>query len=89
MLVPSELVKGPARIVLTGPGGGTFDLDGPGSERTVTLVADVVDYCRTELTGYKVPRHVYFRAELPKTNVGKILRRELRDELRKRIADGG
>ncbi len=47
LLVPSELVKGPARIVLTGPGGGTFDLDGPGSERTVTLVADVVDYCRT------------------------------------------
>lgn len=47
LLVPSELVKGPARIVLTGPGGGTFDLDGPGSERTVTLVADVLDYCRT------------------------------------------
>ena len=47
LLVPSELVKGPARIVLTGPGGGTFDLDGPGSERSVTLVADVVDYCRT------------------------------------------
>ena len=47
LLVPAELVKGPARIVLTGPGGGTFDLDGPGSERTVTLVADIVDYCRT------------------------------------------
>ena len=47
LLVPAESVKGPARIVLTGPGGGTFDLDGPGSERTVTLVADVVDYCRT------------------------------------------
>ena len=47
LLVPAELVKGPARIVLTGPGGGTFDLDGPGSERTVTLVADVIDYCRT------------------------------------------
>jgi uncharacterized protein (TIGR03083 family) len=46
-LVPAELVKGPARIVLTGPGGGTFDLDGPGAERTVTLVADIVDYCRT------------------------------------------
>jgi len=47
LLVPSERVKGPARIVLTGPGGGTFDLDGPGSQRTVTLVADVLDYCRT------------------------------------------
>jgi long-chain acyl-CoA synthetase len=45
---------------------------------TETLVA----YARTALTGYKVPRHVYFRAELPKTNVGKILRRALRDELK-------
>jgi len=42
----------------------------------------LIDYSRTELTGYKVPRHVYFRSELPKTNVGKILRRALRDELR-------
>jgi long-chain acyl-CoA synthetase len=42
----------------------------------------LIAYCRTELTGYKVPRHVYFRNELPKTNVGKILRRALRDELR-------
>ncbi|NNM61519.1 MAG: AMP-binding protein [Steroidobacteraceae bacterium] len=39
-------------------------------------------YCRRNLTGYKVPKHIYFREELPKTNVGKILRRELRDELR-------
>ena len=44
---PGGAREGPARIVLTGPGGGTFDLDGPGAERTVTLVADVVDYCRT------------------------------------------
>lgn len=43
---------------------------------------DLIAYCRTELTGYKVPKHVYFRAELPKSNVGKILRRALRDELR-------
>jgi len=42
----------------------------------------LIAYCRKELTGYKVPRHVYFRSELPKTNVGKILRRALRDELR-------
>ena len=34
----------------------------------------------TELAGYKVPKHIEFRAELPKTNVGKILRRALRDE---------
>ena len=42
----------------------------------------LVAHCRTELTGYKVPKHIYFRPELPKTNVGKILRRALRDELR-------
>ena len=42
----------------------------------------LIAHCRTELTGYKVPKHVYFRTELPKTNVGKILRRALRDELR-------
>ncbi len=42
----------------------------------------LITYCRANLTGYKVPKHVYFRTELPKTNVGKILRRALRDELR-------
>ncbi len=37
-------------------------------------------YCHEQLTGYKCPRHIEFRTDLPKTNVGKILRRELRDE---------
>jgi len=41
---------------------------------------DVLDYCRENLTNYKRPRSVEFRDELPKTNVGKILRRALRDE---------
>jgi long-chain acyl-CoA synthetase len=41
---------------------------------------DVIDYCRENLTNYKRPRTVEFRDELPKTNVGKILRRALRDE---------
>ena len=41
--------------------------------------ARVRDYCKTNLTGYKQPKIVEFRAELPKTPVGKILRRELRD----------
>jgi len=41
--------------------------------------ADVLAFCKERLTGYKRPRHVEFRNELPKTNVGKILRRELRD----------
>ena len=40
----------------------------------------VIQYCRDNLTGYKVPKEVEFRSDLPKTNVGKILRRELRDE---------
>ncbi|TWG94872.1 long-chain acyl-CoA synthetase [Mesorhizobium sp. J18] len=39
---------------------------------------DILDFCRDKLTGYKRPRKVEFRSELPKTNVGKILRRELR-----------
>jgi long-chain acyl-CoA synthetase len=43
----------------------------------------LIDFARKELTGYKTPHHVYFRDELPKTNVGKILRRALRDELQK------
>lgn len=40
--------------------------------------ADVIAFCRKNLTGYKVPRSVEFREDLPRTNVGKILRRELR-----------
>jgi long-chain acyl-CoA synthetase len=40
----------------------------------------LVEFCREQLTGYKIPRFIEFRDELPKTNVGKILRRELRDE---------
>ncbi|MEZ5584966.1 MAG: long-chain-fatty-acid--CoA ligase FadD [Candidatus Competibacteraceae bacterium] len=45
---------------------------------TTLSEADIHEYCKRELTGYKVPKHVEFREELPKTNVGKILRRELR-----------
>ena len=41
---------------------------------------DVIKFCATQLTNYKVPKQIEFRAALPKTNVGKILRRELRDE---------
>ena len=41
--------------------------------------AEIIDFCRKSLTAYKVPKVVEFRNELPKTNVGKILRRELRD----------
>ena len=40
---------------------------------------ELLAHCRENLTGYKLPKHVEFRKELPKSNVGKILRRELRD----------
>ncbi|MDB5853389.1 MAG: long-chain fatty acid--CoA ligase [Herminiimonas sp.] len=46
-----------------------------------SLTADqLMQYCREQLTGYKRPKYIEFRSDLPKTNVGKILRRELRDE---------
>jgi len=45
--------------------------------------AELLAYCRTQLTHYKVPKSVEFRAELPQNNVGKILRRQLRDEAAK------
>ncbi|PID42189.1 MAG: long-chain fatty acid--CoA ligase [Proteobacteria bacterium] len=41
---------------------------------------ELKEFCREHLTAYKVPRYIEFRDDLPKTNVGKILRRELRDE---------
>ncbi len=50
-------------------------------KKDVTLTeAQVRDYCRANLTGYKQPKVVEFRTDLPKTPVGKILRRELRDK---------
>jgi len=49
----------------------------PGTELDLD---DLRRFLRRELTGYKVPRRIEIRAELPKTNVGKILRRELRDD---------
>jgi long-chain acyl-CoA synthetase len=49
------------------------------SDESVTA-NDIVRYCRENLTGYKVPKEIEFRDDLPKTNVGKILRRELREE---------
>lgn len=43
-------------------------------------VAQLMDFCKEQFTGYKKPKVIEFRDELPKSNVGKILRRELRDE---------
>ena len=47
-------------------------------DKTITS-DDIMDHCKQYLTGYKCPKYIEFRDELPKTNVGKILRRELRD----------
>jgi len=46
---------------------------------------EVIAYCRENMTAYKVPKKIEFREDLPKTNVGKILRRELRDEELKKV----
>ena len=46
---------------------------------------ELIKYCRESLTGYKVPKQIVFKDELPKSNVGKILRRELRDEAMKEL----
>lgn len=47
-------------------------------------VDEFIDYCKENMTAYKVPKHVEFRKELPKTNVGKILRRALKEEEEKK-----
>jgi long-chain acyl-CoA synthetase len=54
----------------------------------------LMDYCKREFTGYKKPKYIEFRDELPKTNVGKILRRALREEKQaakaiKSVGEGG
>jgi len=50
--------------------------------RDDSLTADELKaFCATELTKYKCPKFVTFRSELPKTNVGKVLRRVLREEM--------
>jgi long-chain acyl-CoA synthetase len=50
-------------------------------------IEQVREHCKKSLTNYKVPKFVEFRADLPKTNVGKILRKDLRkEELAKQAA---
>lgn len=56
-------------------------------KKSETNEQDLIAFARKKLTGYKVPKYVEFRTELPKTNVGKILRKDLRkEELEKRKA---
>ena len=47
---------------------------------------ELSEYCAKNLTGYKKPKYIEFRTDLPKTNVGKILRRELRDSAIRKAA---
>ena len=47
---------------------------------TVLTEQEVIDFCRESLAAYKVPKRVFFKDELPKTNVGKILRRKVRND---------
>lgn len=47
----------------------------------IVLEDEIISYCREQLAAYKVPRIVEFRTELPKSMIGKILRRELREEV--------
>jgi long-chain acyl-CoA synthetase len=50
----------------------------------VATADEIQNYCKEKLTGYKVPRFVEFRSELPKSTVGKVLRRELvKEEMEK------
>jgi long-chain acyl-CoA synthetase len=72
---------------------GAFGVPDPASGEAVRIAVvrkdpaltaqEVIAHCRKHLTGYKIPRHVEFRDELPKSAVGKILRRALRDEAAK------
>jgi long-chain acyl-CoA synthetase len=50
--------------------------------------SDLIRWCRDRLAPYKIPKYIEFRDMLPKSKVGKLLRRELRDEERRRIEKG-
>jgi len=50
--------------------------------------ADLLNWCRDRLASYKVPSYIEFRDMLPKSKVGKLLRREIRDEERRKTAKG-
>ncbi|MFC0262858.1 AMP-binding protein [Fontibacter flavus] len=54
-------------------------------DKSVTA-EEIIAHCREELTNYKVPREVYFADELPKTNVGKILRRKIKEMHEKTVS---
>lgn len=57
------------------------------SRNKALTAAEVTAHCRTLLSGYKVPKHIEFRDDFPRTNVGKILRRKLKDEIHPHYAN--
>jgi long-chain acyl-CoA synthetase len=83
------------QVVAMHPGVGDVAALGVADERTGEAVkifavrkdpslteAALIEHCRAHLTGYKVPKHVEFRDDLPRSGVGKVLRRALREETR-------
>jgi long-chain acyl-CoA synthetase len=54
-------------------------------EGMIATAEEIIDYCKEQLSKFKVPKEVEFRKELPKTLVGKVLRRVLKDEELKRM----
>ena len=81
-----EVVAGHPKVLEAGVIGVSDDKSGEAvrlfvvrSDETLTE-QEVRDHCRENLTGYKRPKQIVFTDELPKSNVGKILRRELRDK---------
>ena len=59
-----------------------------GIAATTDLSRELIEYCRAELAGFKVPRSVVFREQLPRTDAGKLLKHLLRDELRPVVGSG-
>ena len=80
--VPDEM-RDEAILAVVAPRGG--EGGSPSAELTED---DVIDWCRERLAGFRVPQFVRFRAELPRTSVGKIRKHVLREEIRAE-ADGG
>ena len=69
---------------------GCVGIEGEGSQELVKVFIvlhdeqtateeEIISFCREKLTAYKVPKHIEFIKEIPKTNVGKVLRRELKE----------
>jgi len=81
VLVAHPDVEEAASVGLPGERGGEFVAAFVVLRKGATVTEEaLIEYCRHELTAYKVPKQISFRDELPKSNVGKVLRREVRDQ---------